>query len=146
MYPWQSGSDGQEETQTVHLNPLSGSWEPDLSRNQRHVSAAIFYAVWHYHQATNDFDFLRDCGAEMMLEIARFWASIAHYNPSATAGRSTASWVPTSSTRSTRARPREGCATTRTRTSWQRGSARPRSRSWSCCRRAAGTHCGRGSA
>ena len=26
-------------------------------------------------------DFLRDYGAEMMLEIARFWASIAHFNP-----------------------------------------------------------------
>ena len=24
MFPWQSGSDGQEETQVVHLNPLSG--------------------------------------------------------------------------------------------------------------------------
>jgi trehalose/maltose hydrolase-like predicted phosphorylase len=24
--------------------------------------------------------FLRDCGAEMMLEIARFWSSIAHFN------------------------------------------------------------------
>ena len=81
MYPWQSGSDGQEETQTIHLNPLSGKWEPDLSRNQRHVGAAIFYTVWHYHLATNELDFLRDCGAEMMLEIARFWASIAHYNP-----------------------------------------------------------------
>jgi trehalose/maltose hydrolase-like predicted phosphorylase len=81
MYPWQSGSDGQEETQTVHLNPLSGKWEPDLSHNQRHVSAGVFYTVWQYHLATNDFDFLRDCGAEMMLEIARFWASIAHYNP-----------------------------------------------------------------
>ena len=81
MYPWQSGSDGQEETQRVHLNPLSGRWEPDLSRNQRHVNAAIFYNVWHYYQATHDLDFLRDCGAEMMLEIARFWASIAHYNP-----------------------------------------------------------------
>jgi trehalose/maltose hydrolase-like predicted phosphorylase len=81
MYPWQSGSDGQEETQTIHLNPLSGKWEPDLSRNQRHVGAAIFYAVWHYHVATNEFDFLRDCGAEMMLEIARFWASLAHVNP-----------------------------------------------------------------
>jgi trehalose/maltose hydrolase-like predicted phosphorylase len=81
MYPWQSGSDGQEETQTVHLNPLSGQWDADLSRNQRHVSAAIFYSVWHYHQATHDLDFLRDCGAEMMLEIARFWASIAHHNP-----------------------------------------------------------------
>ena len=81
MYPWQSGSDGQEETQTVHLNPLSGQWDPDLSRNQRHVNAAIFYTVWKYHQATHELDFLRDCGAEMMLEIARFWASIAHFNP-----------------------------------------------------------------
>jgi trehalose/maltose hydrolase-like predicted phosphorylase len=80
MYPWQSGSDGQEETQVVHLNPLSEQWEPDLSRNQRHVSAAIFYSVWHYHQTTHEFDFLRDCGAEMMLEIARFWSSIAHFN------------------------------------------------------------------
>jgi trehalose/maltose hydrolase-like predicted phosphorylase len=80
MYPWQSGSDGQEETQAVHLNPLSGKWEPDVSRNQRHVNAAIFYTVWHYHQATHDIPFLRDCGAEMMLEIARFWSSIAHFN------------------------------------------------------------------
>ncbi|GHO83136.1 trehalose-phosphatase [Dictyobacter formicarum] len=81
MYPWQSGSDGEEETQVVHLNPRSGLWEPDLSRNQRHVSAAIFYNIWHYIQATGDTDFLLGPGAEMMLEIARFWASIAHFNP-----------------------------------------------------------------
>jgi trehalose/maltose hydrolase-like predicted phosphorylase len=81
MFPWQSGSDGKEETQRVHLNPLSGRWEPDLSRRQRHVNAAIFYNVWSYFQATRDLPFLRDCGAEMMLEIARFWASIAHFNP-----------------------------------------------------------------
>src|SRR5690606_39704346 len=81
LFPWQSGSDGTEETQTVHLNPMSGQWDPDLSRNQRHVSAAIFYNVWHYYQATDDVDFLADYGAEMMLEIARFWASIAHYHP-----------------------------------------------------------------
>jgi len=81
MFPWQSGSDGSEETQIVHLNPLSGQWDPDLSHRQRHVNAAIFYNVWHYHEATDDLDFLRDHGAEMMLEIARFWASIAHYNP-----------------------------------------------------------------
>ena len=81
MFPWQSGSDGSEETQIVHLNPLSGQWDPDLSHRQRHVNAAIFYNVWHYHQATDDLDFLRDHGAEIMLEIARFWSSIAHYNP-----------------------------------------------------------------
>ena len=81
MFPWQSGSEGREETQTVHLNPLSGVWEPDLSHNQRHVNAAIFYNVWNYFQATHDLPFLRDYGAEMMLEIARFWASIAHFDP-----------------------------------------------------------------
>ncbi len=81
MYPWQSGSDGKEETQVVHLNPRSGLWEPDLSQNQRHVSAAIFYNIWHYLQATGDTDFLLGPGAEMMIEIARFWSSIAHFNP-----------------------------------------------------------------
>jgi trehalose/maltose hydrolase-like predicted phosphorylase len=80
MFPWQSGSEGTEEAQRVHLNPLSGRWEPDLSRNQRHVNAAIFYNIWHYVQTTHDQTFLSDYGAEMMLEIARFWASIAHFN------------------------------------------------------------------
>jgi trehalose/maltose hydrolase-like predicted phosphorylase len=81
MFPWQSGSEGTEETQRRHLNPLSGRWEPDLSRRQRHVNAAIFYNIWHYFQTTHDQAFLDDYGAEMMLEIARFWASIAHFNP-----------------------------------------------------------------
>ena len=81
MFPWQSGSDGTEESQVVHLNPLSGQWDPDHSHNQRHVNAAIFYNAWQYYQATDDLEFLRDYGAELMLEIARFWASLAHYNP-----------------------------------------------------------------
>ncbi len=81
MFPWQSGSEGTEEAQLLHLNPLSGRWEPDLSRNQRHVSAAIFYNIWHYYESTGDQAFLADHGAEMMIEIARFWASIASFNP-----------------------------------------------------------------
>ncbi|HEY1636176.1 MAG TPA: glycosyl hydrolase family 65 protein [Acidimicrobiales bacterium] len=81
MYPWQSGSDGKEETQVVHLNPLSGRWEPDLSHNQRHVNAAIFYNIWLYYRVTGDREFMVDHGAEMMLEIARFWGSLVFYNP-----------------------------------------------------------------
>jgi trehalose/maltose hydrolase-like predicted phosphorylase len=81
MFPWQSGSDGTEETQRRHLNPLTGRWEPDLSHNQRHVNAAIFYNIWRYVKTTGDQAFLSDYGAEIMLEIARFWASIAHFNP-----------------------------------------------------------------
>jgi alpha,alpha-trehalase len=80
MYPWQSGSNGREETQTVHLNPKSGRWLPDASHLQRHVNAAIAYNVWQYHQATGDEEFLRSYGAEMLVEIARFWASTATYD------------------------------------------------------------------
>ena len=28
MFPWQSGSEGTEETQRIHLNPLSGAGSP----------------------------------------------------------------------------------------------------------------------
>ena len=41
MFPWQSASNGREETQTMHLNPVSGRWLPDASHLQRHVNAAI---------------------------------------------------------------------------------------------------------
>ncbi len=81
MYPWQSGSNGREETQKIHLNPRSGRWIPDHSRNQRHVNAAIVYNISKYYQVTQDIEFLSSCGAEMVLEIARFWSSIAAYNP-----------------------------------------------------------------
>jgi trehalose/maltose hydrolase-like predicted phosphorylase len=82
MFPWQSGSDGREETQTMHLNPQSGRWREDPSRLQRHVNAAIVACVWHYYQATGDIQFLRFYGAEMILEIARFWSSLSTYNHS----------------------------------------------------------------
>ncbi len=80
MYPWQSGSDGREETQVVHLNPDSGRWLPDASHLQRHVNAAIVFNIWQYWQATADREFMRFWGAEMVLEIARFWASTTTYN------------------------------------------------------------------
>jgi trehalose/maltose hydrolase-like predicted phosphorylase len=77
MYPWQSASSGREETQTLHLNPNSGRWLPDHSHLQRHINIAIAYNVWHHFQATGDLQFLRVRGLPMMLEIARFWASLA---------------------------------------------------------------------
>jgi alpha,alpha-trehalase len=82
MYPWQSSSNGREETQTMHLNPQSGRWLPDGSHLQRHVNAAVAYNVWNFYQATGDEDFMRFYGAEMLLEIARLWASMAVYNHS----------------------------------------------------------------
>ena len=57
MFPWQSGSDGREETQVIHLNPLSGEWGDDYSSLQRHVSLAIAFNIWNYYHATADLEF-----------------------------------------------------------------------------------------
>ncbi len=79
-YPWQSGSNGQEESQRLHLNPLSGRWVADETYRQRHIGAAIAWNVWQYYQASGDYEFLSYYGAEMLLEIARFWASSAEWD------------------------------------------------------------------
>ncbi|MFO8002060.1 MAG: glycosyl hydrolase family 65 protein [Marinilabilia sp.] len=81
MYPWQSGSNGREESQVVHLNPQSGKWDPDNTYLQRHVGLAIAYNIYQYYEATRDIEFLQAYGAEMIFEIARFWSSLATYNP-----------------------------------------------------------------
>ncbi|MFE2490141.1 glycoside hydrolase family 65 protein [Streptomyces mirabilis] len=80
MYPWQSGSDGREETQQLHLNPRSGRWLPDHSRLQHHVGSAIAYNVWQYCEASGDTEFLHTKGIEMLVQIARFWAGLAAYD------------------------------------------------------------------
>ncbi len=81
MFPWQSGSDGREETQIIHLNPVSGKWGDDYSSLQRHVSLAIAYNIWQYYNITEDVDFMRSAGAEMFFEICRFWESKCDLNP-----------------------------------------------------------------
>lgn len=80
MFPWQSGSDGREETQVVHLNPVSGEWGEDYSSLQRHISIAIAYNIWEYYQISADQDFMNSYGAEMFFEICRFWASKCEKN------------------------------------------------------------------
>ncbi len=80
MYPWQSGSDGREQSALLHLNPKSGRWLPDTTYLQRHVGIAIARNTWQYYQATGDREFLALSGAEMILEIARFFASSAAYD------------------------------------------------------------------
>ena len=80
MFPWQSGSDGREESQRMHLNPRSGRWNPDASARAHHIGLAIAYNVWQYYQVTGDIGFLIDYGAEMLAEIARFWVSLAEYD------------------------------------------------------------------
>lgn len=80
MFPWQSGSDGREETPTEYPFVGTGRWMADESHLQRHVNADIAYNIWQYYQVTGSLDFLFSYGAEIILETARFWASMAKYN------------------------------------------------------------------
>lgn len=68
-FPWQSGIDGREVTTTE---------EP--ARRQQHVGLAVAYSVWQHYQATGSVDYLLDQGAELLLEIARYFASLTVYD------------------------------------------------------------------
>ena len=80
MFPWQSGSDGREESPQLHLNPRSGRWNPDASARAHHSGIAVGYNVWQYYQVSGDVNYLVDYGAEMLAEIARFWVSLATFD------------------------------------------------------------------
>ena len=80
MYPWQSGSNGDEESQRLHFNPRSGKLLPDNSYLQRHVNLAIVYNMWRYVHSTDDKVFLSLYGADMALEIARFFDSLTTFS------------------------------------------------------------------
>jgi trehalose/maltose hydrolase-like predicted phosphorylase len=76
-FPWQSGSDGREETQEIHLNPRSGRWLADHSRLQHHVGSAVAYNVVRYGETTGDTAFLHGPGAEILVRVAQFWSGRA---------------------------------------------------------------------
>lgn len=83
MFPWQSGIDGREETPTQLFNLRDDAWMPDNSRLQRHVGLAIAYSAWKFYESTGDTDYLVEQGAELIIEIARFFASLASYDDAA---------------------------------------------------------------
>lgn len=67
MWPWVT-IDGEER---------SFDWEYGML--EQHVGAAVPWAVRQYMEATSDQEFLRDHGAELVIETARFWASRVHW-------------------------------------------------------------------
>jgi HAD superfamily hydrolase (TIGR01509 family) len=81
MFPWQSGSDGRDETPASLYNVRTGKWIADHSHRQRHVGLAVAYNFWQHWETTGDTGFLFGVGAEVLLETARFFASLATFDP-----------------------------------------------------------------
>jgi trehalose/maltose hydrolase-like predicted phosphorylase len=75
FYAWEAADTGEEATPRGVLGPDGREVVYAVADRAVHISADIAYAVWNYWQITGDDAFLRDAGAEMLLETARFWAS-----------------------------------------------------------------------
>ncbi|WP_268235536.1 HAD-IA family hydrolase [Kocuria dechangensis] len=81
MFPWQSGSDGREETPRQLYNRRADHWVPDYSHRQRHVGLAVAYNAWQHYQVTGDRAWLAARGAELIIEVTRLFSSLAGYDP-----------------------------------------------------------------
>ncbi|ADQ07956.1 glycoside hydrolase family 65 central catalytic [Caldicellulosiruptor hydrothermalis 108] len=80
QFPWESADTGQEETPKWGYDYLGNPvriWTGDI---EYHISADIAFAVLEYVRATDDIEFLLNYGVEIVIETARFWASICKYN------------------------------------------------------------------
>jgi alpha,alpha-trehalose phosphorylase len=67
MFPWR----------TINGEEASAYYAAGTA--QYHINADIMYALRKYVQATGDESFLRDCGAEMLVETARLWLDLGFY-------------------------------------------------------------------
>jgi beta-phosphoglucomutase family hydrolase len=79
-FPWQSASDGRERTPEYWWQPATSSWIRDYTHLEIHVNGAIAFNVWQYYQVTADLDFMYSYGSEILIEIARFFATFAKKN------------------------------------------------------------------
>jgi beta-phosphoglucomutase family hydrolase len=79
-FPWQSASDGKERTPHYWWMPENQKWIRDYTHLELHVNGAIAYNIWQYYQVTTDNSFMYSYGSEILLEIARFFATYAKLN------------------------------------------------------------------
>lgn len=75
LYAWESTDTGVDVTPPFVINAAGERLEILTGSQEHHISADIAYAIWQYWDATQDAEFLIHAGAEMLFEIARFWAS-----------------------------------------------------------------------
>jgi kojibiose phosphorylase len=81
FYAWTSGKTGKELFPDYFFtNVLTGrKIHNHFNSWQIHISPDIVYALWRYYEATGDWAFVLDYGAEIAFEVARFLVSRAHF-------------------------------------------------------------------
>lgn len=82
VFAWESAGTGDEVTPRW-VPPADGDGE--LVRiwcgdRELHINTDVAYAVWQYWQALGDDDWMRDYGAELVLDTAVYWGSRVEWN------------------------------------------------------------------
>jgi kojibiose phosphorylase len=80
MFAWESADSGDETTPRLVPGPegdLIRIWTGDI---QLHITADVAYGVVQFWRVTGDDAFMRDYGAEIVLDTARFWGSRVEWN------------------------------------------------------------------
>ena len=77
MFAWESADTGVEATPEQAIGPDRKVVQILCGKEEQHITADVAYAVWQYWLASGDEAFLRDAGAEILLEAGRFWSSRA---------------------------------------------------------------------
>lgn len=85
MFAWESADTGDEVTPrwAIPNDPYADDIRIWCRDREIHITAVIAYAAWHYWLATQDDEWLRDYGAELILEGAIFWCSRVELNAKA---------------------------------------------------------------
>jgi hypothetical protein len=125
-FPGRAAATAARKPSTCTSTRCPGAGSPTTAHRQRHINAAIAYNIWQYYQATDDHEFLYYYGAELFLEIARFWAAWPDLQrrdrPLRDQGRDGARRVPHRLSGGRSRRRRAGSTTTPTPTSWVVGA------------------------
>jgi trehalose/maltose hydrolase-like predicted phosphorylase len=76
-YAWESADTGEDVTPAYYFTARGERKDTRTGEEEHHLNADIGFAVWQYWQATGDERYLLEEGAELLIELARFWASRA---------------------------------------------------------------------
>jgi len=78
QFPWESADTGEETTPKWTHDRKTRIW---TGEEELHITADISYAIITYLNATNDWQFFLDYGAEILFQTARFWVSRLEFKP-----------------------------------------------------------------
>lgn len=78
MYPWEAAwvDDGEVTPLWGAADIITGKPIPILTGLiEQHITADVVFGIWLYYTVTRDQQYMDDCGYEVILDTARYWAS-----------------------------------------------------------------------